>query len=116
MTGMALGAAGAGAAHKYGQSVIDATRSSSALKTAKSQREMNAVGREFGTDSHQYNSVKDAHSSQVNKHNNNMKRAFKADNMHNKAFGGGFKGKALAYGGSVLAGGILGGVADALND
>lgn len=40
----------------------------------------------------------------------------KAAGMRKKAFAGGWKGKAAAYGGSVLAGGLLGAGIDAAND
>jgi hypothetical protein len=38
------------------------------------------------------------------------------DNLHNKAYGGGWKGKAVAYGGSVLAAGLIGAGLDSMND
>ncbi|UYX56237.1 hypothetical protein M3Y14_33845 (plasmid) [Bacillus thuringiensis] len=111
--GASIGAKAAGSAHLWGQKGIDAFRRSSATKTANSYSNMmNGAS----SNPQVANALKEGHAAQVSKHATNMKGAFHAEKLHNKAFGGGWKSKAVAYGGSVLAGGILGAGVGAISD
>ncbi|CUB50613.1 hypothetical protein BN2127_JRS10_00124 [Bacillus subtilis] len=116
VAGGVVGAAAAGTAHKWGKQGIDAFSQRSSLKTANSLANMLGAKKNLKSGRAAAETITNAHKAQESKHARNMKVASKAEGLHNKAFGGGWKGKAIAYGGSVLAGGILGAGVDAMSD
>lgn len=101
--GALAGGAAAGAAHKWGAKGL------SALSNVNNNT---ALTRSMGTDGEygsKYNKIARQHEAAGN-------GIQKASSLHKKGFAGGWKGKAAAYGGSVLAGGLLGAGLDAAND
>lgn len=114
--GAVVGASLTGAAHRWGQQGIEGLRSSTKEYLQISQDGMNGTMAREGVSSAESLDAQRHHYKNVKQGTSVMKGLHGADSLHNKAFSGGWKGKAAAYGGSILAGGILGGVGDAIND
>jgi hypothetical protein len=109
--GALMGGAVAGAAHRWGQKGIQGMASRAMDKRDYANSRMDRIPGDVG-DSKSLNK----HARSVDRADRTVSAAKSMSSLHNKGFGGGLKGKALAYGGSVIAGGLLGMGADALSD
>lgn len=112
--GAVAGGAMAGSAHMWGAKGLSGLRSLNDGALNKAERAVTNIGPRAGIG----DMAKAASGLQKaqERHGKIGKVLDGSEKLHGKAFGGGWKGKALAYGGSVLAGGILGAGMDAMND
>ncbi|MEB2276924.1 hypothetical protein LAV82_23170 [Bacillus sp. ILBB4] len=108
VAGSVIGGAAAGASHMWGGNLINGYRDKSSAAFANAKRDFNGAENKEAA-MKDYQKANDKHTKQ-------QTRAKNLSSAHSKGFSGGWKGKAAAYGGSVLAGGILGGFIDGANN
>lgn len=116
VSGAVIGGAMAGATHRWGGRAIEGMKESARNSMRNSQNNMDSTMRREGVSSSDSIGAQRQHSKNVNKKQKVMKGLKGAEDLRGKGFGGGWKGKAVAYGGSVLAGSLLGAAGDAMND
>lgn len=114
--GAVVGGALAGSAHRWGDKGIDGLRSMTKNRLQLSEDQMRGTMSREGVTSSESIGAQKSHYKNVNRGTSVMKGLHGVEGLRNKGFGGSKWGKAAAYGGSILAGGILGGVGDAIND
>ena len=109
IAGGLIGGAAAGAAHKWGSQGLQSMGQNAMDRRAFANTMVDGM-KDVGN-----SKTFDKYAKQIDSADQKLNAYKKLDKMHTKGFAGGWKGKAAAYGGSVLAGGLIGAGIDSAN-
>lgn len=114
--GGAIGAGITGGVHGFGNGIVKSRRDSVAKKLKDSEKAMIAASTKNGVNVGQALEALKDHQGNEARAEKSTNRLDRIERNHNKAFGKGWKGKTLAYGGSAILGMGVGAGIDAMVD
>lgn len=114
--GSIVGGAAAGATHMFGAQGLNAMQDGMQSHLQRAENRLDAVQERSGVDSRSARRLESEYEDTLRRTNRVSSGVTGLQSAHARGFGGGWKGRAASYGGSILAGGLLGAGSNYLND